>query len=1804
MAVRYQRKAKDIKLIKDKYHTKLTPSQERAYKEFLRQHPDFPINTPDYDGAGWFLKYSKLGPDRNMHFDDEFKTPYHRTFSSHSKYATKDDPGGDWRPIGGQDPNVQNIMGRYGNIYIDPTGKRGMYVEGSNGRPILSPYEDDMLNDVRFGTREALRTASIPQSTIQPQIAKREAGGYVPRYDIGSNLGVYGTMLGTAGLGVGAAMAADPRFRKKNPYATYGTLGGGGALGLGSLGYLYSKLNSQDKPLPVDREFIDGPSPQQQLAAQQMAPVRTTYRKNPPLDYKLSPELIEACRNRIIETLGDGHVLRAKEIAKAFNENYGGAPDLFDDLFEEQSPKSSASSDKHTVNSPVFKLPTKVPFMEENRMPGTDQIMDELIEEAKHYPPDPTMSSIYGSSAYTKENMDIAAKANRKSRLEDELYQELGPKKFGVVVKRSDPDEPIEPPYELTQAHVGRRPKLIPGDDRDILDRVEKPEEYQLPPELYNPSKYTGPPGKAENPGPTISFGVGGPKPQPVKYDEFKEYFNKDAYGGRVPRYSLGGIGAGLGIGALSTAAGLGTLKWEPLTPKRNNRYIGWGMTGAGGLSTLYNIWKLKKYLADADKAAERPVRVIDQGGGNDGGPYGGPGGPPDGDPRRRDTRPTQRRVNREVQATPTERREDLIPVQGPLNRDDRFMGDTHTSGTMHPGLFGASSQPRTPEQDAQAEARAIEQEAFVKKLAVDTQYQLAEADMQGKLNAGPKPEDRHYAVPPELMPKEHELYQAPEGEIIDWGTDSPKPDIPYGKGNSGNRQFIADSAAHMAGGNPSFQNELQREMDASLFPRVSGLDDVEQLKTELAKLFPEEAEERVIELAQQLATRSQPPRRFGDSQQQHYDFDERAMTDRERENESRQDYLARRQAEIGEPPPPQVPLTQEQKDTLRNFLIAERAKTGKVSEVIPAKPRQITPVEHYEAQRRQVQQTPTPAPTQANSALVEEHLANVRRMFPTMAPAAQLRLAQISASAVQAHGQGRYDTDERNPQLLATVRSQQNELGAAQPSGFIPINRPLIPDSSSSDEELDRNWHLTLPDDSSSDDGFAYGGRVPRYGAGGAALGILGGLGSLGTAGYFATRPKPNKLAAGILGLAGLGGLGYGGYHLANMRDADIMTDEYSDVDPTLANQIQEHNINMAEQGLHGMTVADQQRALFPKPQMIDASVQAVPPVRPKLVLSRPISATQDPKLINSRTQTIEDIKLGATEAKHKLDTIVAPIENEIIKNPDLPGRENLLKTMKGTRAFMTDIGKQFRDAGVNYDTPLEVRVASGGYVPRYATGADPQEFVRPSIGTTAGNLSEGALKTAMYLQRKKRGAAVGSALGSTAGSIAAMFPATAPFAPLIGPGAELAGQGVDAILDLINEKKRRQRELSFQQQREDMAIKQQMMMRQAMANQAAVGGGMENMGMYAQGGRVPRYAFGSALARNLAALKDIEPQTWAQGGGGLAGTALGTYLAASNRFSKPVRYTGAGLGALGLLASTNAGIRGYREAKAADLLRKSDKMSDNVERAVDKENVDKLEYELAQVAHKQGKAFPEPQVTKMETIAQDDPIWRLFANKSGGRVPRYLFGWGGIGSGTVTEGEQKAQQQGAQGATGGNRGLGVNYATWNPTAGTGNWYQPQAMDNGTNLNRSGYNQVMDSSGNYRQQWNMGSGLSGIGAGIGRFLDKTRMSRILPRTLPFALSLANPLAGSALSLAQNAYRGNPLGMVMDAYGLKGNAMDYLTGNAPLGLGYDALQKNFYKNLNNWEIPMVMKRSTGNFAMDMLNKYNAYNNIRGMLRWR
>lgn len=85
------------------YRTNLDPTQETAFQQWVKSRniPFDPGPTSDYDMRGYW-KASQAG-DRNArtqvsgydalpHFPDTYKTPYHKTFSNESMYATPDAP--------------------------------------------------------------------------------------------------------------------------------------------------------------------------------------------------------------------------------------------------------------------------------------------------------------------------------------------------------------------------------------------------------------------------------------------------------------------------------------------------------------------------------------------------------------------------------------------------------------------------------------------------------------------------------------------------------------------------------------------------------------------------------------------------------------------------------------------------------------------------------------------------------------------------------------------------------------------------------------------------------------------------------------------------------------------------------------------------------------------------------------------------------------------------------------------------------------------------------------------------------------------------------------------------------------------------------------------------------------------------------------------------------------------------------------------------------------------------------------------------------------------------------------------------------------------------------------------------------------------------------------------------------------------------------------------------------------------------------------------------------------------------------
>lgn len=81
------------------YITALPPDQEAQFQSWVKKNkvPFDPSPNADYDMRGyWQANKGKLADTQmrtdGLHFPDTFKTPYHKTFSNESKYATPDAP--------------------------------------------------------------------------------------------------------------------------------------------------------------------------------------------------------------------------------------------------------------------------------------------------------------------------------------------------------------------------------------------------------------------------------------------------------------------------------------------------------------------------------------------------------------------------------------------------------------------------------------------------------------------------------------------------------------------------------------------------------------------------------------------------------------------------------------------------------------------------------------------------------------------------------------------------------------------------------------------------------------------------------------------------------------------------------------------------------------------------------------------------------------------------------------------------------------------------------------------------------------------------------------------------------------------------------------------------------------------------------------------------------------------------------------------------------------------------------------------------------------------------------------------------------------------------------------------------------------------------------------------------------------------------------------------------------------------------------------------------------------------------------
>lgn len=106
------------------FRTPLSNQQETQFQNWIRENKIFFDDSPtgDYDMRGFYAGLQSGDPrartaispyDNRLHFTDTWKTPYHRTFSNESIYASPDDPHWDG----------YRLIDKNGNVIADETPK-------------------------------------------------------------------------------------------------------------------------------------------------------------------------------------------------------------------------------------------------------------------------------------------------------------------------------------------------------------------------------------------------------------------------------------------------------------------------------------------------------------------------------------------------------------------------------------------------------------------------------------------------------------------------------------------------------------------------------------------------------------------------------------------------------------------------------------------------------------------------------------------------------------------------------------------------------------------------------------------------------------------------------------------------------------------------------------------------------------------------------------------------------------------------------------------------------------------------------------------------------------------------------------------------------------------------------------------------------------------------------------------------------------------------------------------------------------------------------------------------------------------------------------------------------------------------------------------------------------------------------------------------------------------------------------------------------------------------------------------------
>jgi GGDEF domain-containing protein len=148
------------------YKTSLPPDQEQGFQSWVKQNKVPWQDTPnaDYDMRGYYkamqsgdvnAQQKQSGFDGKMHFPDTYKTPYHKTFSNESQYATPDAPHWDG----------DRLIDKGGKVVADETPKRS--AKPMSSTPVI--FSDQDID-------QAHSQSSKPLTFGEDDIAKAPAG--------------------------------------------------------------------------------------------------------------------------------------------------------------------------------------------------------------------------------------------------------------------------------------------------------------------------------------------------------------------------------------------------------------------------------------------------------------------------------------------------------------------------------------------------------------------------------------------------------------------------------------------------------------------------------------------------------------------------------------------------------------------------------------------------------------------------------------------------------------------------------------------------------------------------------------------------------------------------------------------------------------------------------------------------------------------------------------------------------------------------------------------------------------------------------------------------------------------------------------------------------------------------------------------------------------------------------------------------------------------------------------------------------------------------------------------------------------------------------------------------------------------------------------------------------------------------------------------------------------------------------------------------------------------------------------------